>query len=513
MNIKLYLQVIFFLLVISKSFGQITLELDEIYLNNQTTIENCNTVDFGTVSNNSLVFYYTLSKDVNLAVSTGTIKVKLKYDSNSSGVEKASQSVQSSSWTNTDLYSHTISANIQASDIQVSGSSILLEFIESGITYKSCEYALIKTPVPAFSLSPSNLSLNCGNTSSKTFTVTSANIPSGANVTYQWSYNGWSLVSSTASSRTLQPTSGTNLPSSVSVTPSIDGVPQSTKTATVSLSSFNPRYSISGRSEICTSATYSINNLASDLTVTWSSSNNFIASINPTNGTQATLTKIGTGIVTISATVQNACGQQKTFTKGVVLGNADVDWVFFSNGIGESDYFCSSNSGNDYEILPKISGSNHQVRIKEYPSLNVVYTSYIKTGNLGTLNYNPAPGWYVFEVRRTNSCGTTNWFGAEVEFVDCSQQGGGGMEYRISPNPTSETLTISKKQSKEGKNVSKLKNNAKDSYELYDYNGNLTDKGTVNDETNIDVSNYKKGRYFLKINSSKKSKVHQIIIE
>lgn len=38
--------------------AQITTSINNVYLNSQTTVSNCNTLDFGTVQNNNLVFYY-----------------------------------------------------------------------------------------------------------------------------------------------------------------------------------------------------------------------------------------------------------------------------------------------------------------------------------------------------------------------------------------------------------------------------------------------------------------------
>ncbi len=333
MNAKNYFQVIFFLLITSKSFGQITLSLDQIYLNSQTSIENCSTVDFGTTVNNNLVFYYTLEKSVNQAVADGTIKVTLKYNSNSIGAVKATQFVSSASWNLTTQYSHTISTNIQASDIQVSGSSILLEFIEGGFTYKSCEYSLIKTPT--FTLSPSSLSLACGNTSTRTFTVTPANIPSGVNVTYNWSYSGWSLGSSTTTSKTLQPISDTTLPSNVSVTPYIDGVAQQTKTCNVSHSIFSTSATIEGSGSLCSTGTYSINNLPNGVSIqSISSSNTNIATASLGTNNNIMVTKVSNGTITLSVVLQNACSQTATKTKNIQVGeNANVDVTGLENGI------------------------------------------------------------------------------------------------------------------------------------------------------------------------------------
>lgn len=98
----------------------------------------------------------------------------------------------SSAWANNNTeYVGAISCNISENEILATGSSIFIEFTtDSGVKTKSCEYPLKKTLPPSFSFSPTTLSLVCGDMGSQTFTVTPANIPSGANVAYQWSYSG-----------------------------------------------------------------------------------------------------------------------------------------------------------------------------------------------------------------------------------------------------------------------------------------------------------------------------------
>jgi len=184
-------------------------------------VSNCSSIDLEDNSSVSLTIYFKLTKPSNQALGTTNVKALLKYSSSSNGNEKGSYTVLSNSWgnNNTEFYGQ-IPINVSENEIQVNGSSIFIKSItDSGVESNSCEYPLEKDEVPSFTLSPTSISLSCGDTSSRTFTVTPSNIPSGANVTYQWSHSGWSLVSSTDTSRTLQPNPGTSLPSNVSVTP------------------------------------------------------------------------------------------------------------------------------------------------------------------------------------------------------------------------------------------------------------------------------------------------------
>ncbi len=43
------------------TFGQTT-TINSVYVNNQTTVTNCNLIDIGTTTSNNLTFYFTLSK-------------------------------------------------------------------------------------------------------------------------------------------------------------------------------------------------------------------------------------------------------------------------------------------------------------------------------------------------------------------------------------------------------------------------------------------------------------------
>lgn len=244
-------------------------------------------------------------------------------------------------------------------------------------------------------------------------------------------------------------------------------------------------------------------------TPTWSKSYNLsIVSSNNNSITVKALNSTVGGQGYVRASFANGTIVQKD----IWVGKADVDIVLFSNGISESAYWCTSHSGNYYELFPKLDGTFHEIRLRKYPNLNIVYSSSTNYyGDEGTFYYTPSAGWYLFEVRRTNSCGTSDWFGYEVEFIDCSQQGGSGeSEYSIYPNPSSESITIQKKS-----NDINSTNDRKIQYEFFDFSSSLIYKGFItNDKTIINVSNLKKGRYILKIYSTKEEEeTHHIIIE
>lgn len=121
------------------------------------------------------------------------------------------------------------------------------------------------------------------------------------------------------------------------------------------------------------------------------------------------------------------------------------------------------------------------------------------------------PNTYYVKVRIRNSCGWSDWSSPiSMQVIR------GGYMYSAYPNPTSETLVIEKQLNNQTMTVDASgmdENTGFDTYELYDFSSNLISKGKLSNQTNIDVSIYKKGRYILKIRSNGKLETSHIIIE
>ncbi|MEM0541865.1 hypothetical protein WFZ85_04515 [Flavobacterium sp. j3] len=199
-------KIILLILFVNISHSQVTTTVDQVFVNNQTTVNLCNTINLASNQSVNLVFYYTLTKPSSQAVGDGTVRILLKNTSSSFPTEKVAMSIPASFWSPTQ-YQSTISCNIGANEIQVSGSTIFVEYTSAGnVKYQSCENPIIKNAIPTFTLSQSTVSVGCNDLNPRTFSVTAANIPAGANVVYQWSALGWSGTSNT-SSITLAPSS------------------------------------------------------------------------------------------------------------------------------------------------------------------------------------------------------------------------------------------------------------------------------------------------------------------
>lgn len=189
---------------------------------------------------------------------------------------------------------------------------------------------------------------------------------------------------------------------------------------------------INGNTFICSgNNTYTLTQVPQGSTVTWQVSPVGLLNQSSGNGTTAVLSP---------ASSLASAGATLTFSvlvNGVTFNSSTEIWVGkpsvgpdtqFSNGpYGNTGYFCSSHYGNTYSFPDAFEISSHQYRLKTL-SGTVLYTSPIRTGTSGNANYTPPAGWYLFEARATNTCGTSQWIGMEVEYVDCSINGGGGGE-------------------------------------------------------------------------------------
>lgn len=135
-------------------------------------------------------------------------------------------------------------------------------------------------PSPAFTITPSSVSIPCGTSTTQTFTVNNVNNTQGT-LSYDWNLgsanNGWIYQGSaapqtfTTSTNSIQLTSSSTATSlsSVSVTVKINGTNFTTLTSAVTLTTPTYNFSISGPDLICNTADYSIPNLPAGASVSW----------------------------------------------------------------------------------------------------------------------------------------------------------------------------------------------------------------------------------------------------
>jgi hypothetical protein len=415
-------------------YSQVSTSISNVLVNSQTTVINCNTIDFGSTSNNTLSFFYKLQKNSASYCSDGNLKIILKYSSSTFGSQRGSTIFLSSiRWDSNNRAEGYITCNISESEVQVSGGSIYLEYSDcNNNKTQSCEYPIIKTPPPSFSFSPPTLGLACGDISARSFTVTPSNIPSGANVTYQWSYNNnWTLISSTSTSKTLQPVSGISLPSNVSVFPFINGVAQPSKSCTVSRADFVNNASISGNNVVCLgNSTFNLLNLGQNNTINWSLISAGNATISGQNQNNVTINATSSGAVELVATISNPCQQTRIIRKNIwfgpplLSGSTVLDMNTFSNSTPYIDPSSSSDCptiGLEINLMQPI---NEILEIQwERISQGVLWNrDYGSNGTKDTKVFIYPQGNMNFEyrVRLRNLCDWSNWIVYNYNIQSCS---------------------------------------------------------------------------------------------
>lgn len=515
------------------TYSQVTASVQNLqYTNNgQATISaaNCGNLDFGTSTSTSINLGINLSKPNGQVVGLSDLRVYTQKSSSDSRIERSWGQIQESSW-NTLVQPNTrqASANfsINSSDFNVSGGILFVVFKSSGGTeyQTTCSFTISKTPLPTFTFSPTSLSLACGDTSSRTFTVTPANIPSGATVTYQWSYSGWSgSATSSMSTVTLTPSSSISLPSNVSVTPFINGIAQTTRTCSITINPFTSPATISGANTICTldtSTTYTINAGAGN-TVNWSSSDLTKAIISTQSNNQATITSVANGTVTLTANIINSCGQNSLKHIIIGIGQPQIDNVTFTNSNGNSDFCINIRGQNIARFAINTSAPNilrYHYRI--FRGATIIADDIITNINnlfTGIVEPDGIAGSYTVECRIESSCGWAEWKRYNVFFRRCSTirslsdtlQTAGDNIYQAYPNPARDFLRIDlRDQNIQPKSGSKING------ELFDMMGKSQSIIQIdNNKASHSIQNLKKGIYVLKIFINDQVESYNISIE
>ena len=443
------------------SFAQVTVSTENMTYSNGDSISNCGTIDLGTNQDTSISFWINLSKNSNQVVGDGDLYVYTKYNVNDASENQVYwKTIPSSYWTNSDTqYSEytTPVITLQSQMFNTSGGVLFVRYVSSSnVKYNSCNYSIIKDETPTFTISPSSTNVTCDSASPKTFTVTNVYNSPGT-LTYNWQVgNGWEYEGNTVSNFTtstnsvaLVPTSFP--PSNVKVTPVLDGKSYSQLTSTVSLKDYNPSYSISGNSSICLSSTpevYSIANLPSDVTVTWSSSNTAIATVNSTTGSSTTVNLLSNGTFNLNARVTNSCGQYLDIPpKRISVGNPEITRLMhistFGCTMGEINVAVS---GNAQLFEWQVSGGEIVI-----PNSGTTYIGG------GTIFVDPSDTNFGFtvKVRAINSCGHSSWYSEYIP-TSCDPDDGGGVtplfsdietkinnkEIKAYPNPVKNELII-----------------------------------------------------------------------
>jgi hypothetical protein len=284
---------------------------------------------------------------------------------------------------------------------------------------------------------------------------------------------------------------------------------------------------ISGSDFICIGTTsYFISAFPANASVTWALSNSSVATIpNPSNSSSVNVTKVGSGVVTLTASIVYCSGELRTLQKSIMVGpsvggyytvisnytNSANQLLLFNNN---STLFLPANQGfgvNAYLTSPGLTGNATWTRnTSSYP-----FNWYQIGASTLTFSGNSAPTAYqqrtgLFNLSVPTSCGTYN---GQFSWPVVTQ----GWSFRVAsaPNPTSSTINVSLMDADNSKKLVTSANsaisidvsrfdNAKQ-VKTWTFKGNLSD-------LSLDVSDLPNGTYVLRVTIDGTSKSSQILI-
>lgn len=427
------------------------------------------------------------------------------------------------------------------------GGAVQIRAINSSCTNPLVMKSQIKTiPIsrsnPLFTITPGTLPINCASTPTQTFTVsTAASLVCG--VTYSWDLgasNGWLMAGNPAPETpfstndnfiTLTVANGTVLPSSVKVTPVLNGVPQTQLTTVVSRAPTNYGL-IGGVSELCSGTSvypFSMYNVTPGSTFFWSyiaKLPNYGASVitvnTPTAGS-TTITKIGDGVIDLHCTVNNVCGQQTTIVRsdikvggytstppisGYTLATPPcftplcvpqpvANPITASSPFGTMVYtgVAYNNTENNLNItVPELESGTWSLitgTVAYWTPINGNFLKFYPSGGTS--------GSYVkFRLTKNSSCGTQYY---DIDFHPVNYN---PPYYRVAPNPVRNSLTVRKGEGQSSTVVAGKSFNDQPIQEItiLDRNGKVIRRqsfGAGTTQAVLDVNTLVPGLYFLRI--------------
>ncbi|WP_338357192.1 T9SS type A sorting domain-containing protein [Yeosuana marina] len=234
-------------------------------------------------------------------------------------------------------------------------------------------------------------------------------------------------ITTTQNYITLSPYNGTVLPSNVSVTPTLNGVQYPTKVSTITRSDIVETITgISGNSIVCSgNFFYSLTgNLQTGQNVSWSLSNNSLASLSNASNTGVTINVTGIGAVTLTATISNGCGQSYTVTKDLFSGAAAITTELEPFGSNYVAIYLIGSNGTD------INAQGITNVTWEVLSTSGSCTPSFSASGFEGLGMGNCSNWVVnLKITVTNACGDTILYRTVTPPPPCDDN------FRLANNP------------------------------------------------------------------------------
>lgn len=284
---------------------------------------------------------------------------------------------------------------------------------------------------------------------------------------------------------------------------------------------------IVGDNVVCgTSNNYTLTNLPAGATVHWDVTPLGIATPNTPNAMQTTLTRNSNGIITLTATISNACGGTITVTKeNIRVGLPTISSTYTYNGSQQPIYLWGSDqhynplcAHTTTYIVSNIQGASSVTWSKVTSTPTAI--AWTQNSNGMQFNFWGLNQTAIFEVDATNACGTTaQQYG--FQSIDCGS-GGGCARFIITPNPAKSFFRIIKPRIPLCRigifDHGTIKNAAYfiQSVKIYDRVGNIQSQTRFapnsRQQADINTSMLKTGIYFVDISDGKTTERHQLVI-
>jgi hypothetical protein len=348
-------------------------------------------------------------------------------------------------------------------------------------------------------------------------TVTFTNMPSGVVVNWVMP-NGLQVLSGqgTNSIRINHAPTGTYTGGYVSL--SRPGCPSASYGFTVQ---FTEPSAVSGPTDLCGTAQYTVPNLPAGATVTWELIGT-AAEITENHNSYVVLTGLEYGQVKLKATVVSSCGTH-------VVESPDINYGFpyyitltnvFNDGMGTSQgYLCSDTRANDnyfntFSYTIPAGAPQVTLHYQIYGENGLVYSNEVQVNGSGTqILPNSLPnGTYTLDAWISGGPCNVSTEMAEVEII---YQSCNPSKIAVYPNPANTEVKIS---SAGDNNTIAARSSQNGGFEvkLFNDRGNVVREGKTGGmntgEIILQVSDLKNGTYFLHVFKDKRVTKQQIII-
>ena len=215
--------------------------------------------------------------------------------------------------------------------------------------------------------------------------------------------------------------------------------------------------SVEGPASLCNPSAYTLSGLAPNSTVIWSAAPADIVQLSCTNCLQTTLTIVGSGTITLTATITNACGTATVSKQIIVNGSPDVSPTGIFTTTNFSGYLQSINCLKTYTHPGMYSGTVDLypgypytwTLLSKNPSTAIVSLSATSTPNQVAVTVKPKDASATYRLTSANACGS--YYRDYVFMADCTpaiEIERSEDELSVAPNPVNTTFVLSLKSEK-----------------------------------------------------------------